>query len=79
MFEEFPPPPKFTIGDIVTPDPEKAIRSSFLGTHIGEPALVEGYGLAGMFTIRWLDSDIKVTMPNDMFMLVDKAPGKKSS
>ena len=63
---------KFTIGDIVTPDPELVFKETWLANHVGKHAIVESYGLKGMFTIRWLDTDWRVRMSNEKYILAKK-------
>ena len=63
---------KFKIGDMVTPDPEQVFKGTWLANHVGKTAIVESFGLKGMFTVRWLDSDWKVRMSNEKYILVEK-------
>ena len=66
---------KFKIGDMVTPDPEQVFKgneATWLTNHVGKTAIVESFGLHGMFTVRWLDSDWKVRMSNEKYILVEK-------
>ena len=63
---------KFKIGDMVTPDPEQVFKGTRLANHVGKTAIVESFGLKGMFTVRWLDSDWRFRMSNEKYILAEK-------